>query len=60
MSQNGVVACYYICKINDSGGGWMKKSNKIKLQFIIKSFHWNPDIREEVTEELCSYEERWA
>ena len=38
----------------------MKKSNKIKLQFIIKSFHWNPDIREEVTEELCSYEEQWA
>ena len=38
----------------------MKKSNKNKLQFIIKSFHWNPDIRGKVTEELCSYEERWA
>lgn len=36
----------------------MKKNNK--LHFIIKSFHWNPDIWEKVTEELCSYEERWA
>ena len=36
----------------------MKKNNK--FHFVIKSFHWNPDIREKVTEELCSYEERWA
>lgn len=36
----------------------MKKNNK--FHFGIKSFHWNPDIREKVTEELCSYEERWA
>ena len=38
----------------------MKKINKTKLYFIIKSMHWNPDFREKVTEELCSYEERWA
>lgn len=36
----------------------MKKNNK--FHFVIKSFHWNLDIREKVTEELCSYEERWA
>ena len=60
MSQNGVVDCYYICKINYSGCDWMKKINKTKLYFIIKSMHWNPDFREKVTEELCSYEEQWA
>ena len=60
MSQKEALDCYYIYKKNDSGRGWMKKNNKIKLHFIIKSLHWNPDIREKVTEALCSYEERWT
>lgn len=34
--------------------------NLIKVQIILKSFHWNADIREKVAEELYSYETKWA